>query len=254
MQQEEPQAISPAGVTQKPTSPKGIAPVWHTLLIVALILANSFGGASQARRLSPGGARIFVYAGTLITELILFTLVWLGIRKRSSVRELIGGHWKSVEDFLIDFAIAIGFLVASALLLAGLRIALGTLDLHHLDKQLDATKKMLAPLIPNSKLDAGLFVVLSVFAGFFEEIIFRGYLQRQIGSLAGNAWMGIGVSAIIFGAAHGYQGARMMIVIAVFGAFFGLLAHFRKSLRPGIMAHAIQDAFSGIALYLLTHR
>jgi membrane protease YdiL (CAAX protease family) len=46
----------------------------------------------------------------------------------------------------------------------------------------------------------------------------------------------------------------MMLVIGVFGMFFGLLAHFRKSLRPGMMAHAIQDSYSGIALfYLVRH-
>ena len=41
----------------------------------------------------------------------------------------------------------------------------------------------------------------------------------------------------------------MMIVIGIFGAFFGILAHFRKSLRPGMMAHAFQDSLSGIALF-----
>jgi hypothetical protein len=33
---------------------------------------------------------------------------------------------------------------------------------------------------------------------------------------------------------------------------FGLLAHFWKGLRPGMMAHAFQDAFSGIAFFILT--
>ncbi|HLW52970.1 MAG TPA: CPBP family intramembrane glutamic endopeptidase [Candidatus Angelobacter sp.] len=91
-------------------------------------------------------------------------------------------------------------------------------------------------------------------AGFFEEVIFRGYLQRQIGNVSGRIWVGITASAVLFGAAHGYQGWRMMIVIAVFGAFFGILAHFRRSLRPGIIAHAIQDAYSGVALFFLVNR
>jgi membrane protease YdiL (CAAX protease family) len=64
-------------------------------------------------------------------------------------------------------------------------------------------------------------------------------------------YTGICISAIIFGAAHGYQGTGMMIAIAFYGALFGLLAHFRKSLRPGMMAHAIQDTYSGLALFFL---
>jgi hypothetical protein len=31
-----------------------------------------------------------------------------------------------------------------------------------------------------------------------------------------------------------------------------MLAHFRKSLRPGMIAHAVQDAYSGLALYFLS--
>jgi hypothetical protein len=54
------------------------------------------------------------------------------------------------------------------------------------------------------------------------------------------------------GAGHGYQGTRFMILIAIYGALFGTLVLLRKSLRPGMMAHAWQDAFSGILVYLLT--
>ena len=46
---------------------------------------------------------------------------------------------------------------------------------------------MLGPIAPHTYLEAGIFVLLSVFAGLFEEIIFRGYLQRQFGALANNA-------------------------------------------------------------------
>jgi hypothetical protein len=107
-------------------------------------------------------------------------------------------------------------------------------------------------MIPRSNLEAGMFVGLSVAAGLFEEIIFRGYLQRQFIALLRNAYLGILASALVFGLAHAYQGGRMMIAIAAYGAMFGLLAHFRKSLRPGMMAHAAQDAYSGIVLFFLT--
>ena len=60
---------------------------------------------------------------------------------------------------------------------------------------------MLGPIAPHTYLEAGLFVLLSVFAGLFEEIIFRGYLQRQFGALSQNAFLGIVASAAIFGLA-----------------------------------------------------
>jgi membrane protease YdiL (CAAX protease family) len=229
-----------------------IAPLWHTLLITGLILGNSFLGSSKISAVHGSVARIALYAGTFVTQLILILLVWFGIRRRGvRLRDLIGGRWKTVEAFLLDVALAVVFLIVADLLLVGVRIALGTLDLHNVAKLKEDTLRMLGPIAPHTYLEAALFVLLSVFAGLFEEIIFRGYLQRQFGALAQNAAIGIIASAVVFGMGHGYQGARMMVVIAVFGAFFGILAHVRKSLRPGMMAHALQDSYSGIALFFL---
>ncbi len=241
-------ASSPAPVDIKP-----IAPVWHTALIVAILLLFSFLGSNPNSVVMHGGSRILVYGGTFFFELVLFVLIWIGVRRSGvTMRDLIGGRWTSVESFLIDVGIAVGFFICAALILTGVRVALGTLDLRHMDKQLADTKRMLGPLIPHTPLEAVAFVVLSVSAGLFEEIIFRGYLQRQFGAIARNALLGIIVSAVIFGLGHGYQGGRMMIAIGIYGAFFGILAHFRKSLRPGMIAHALQDAYSGLALYFLT--
>ena len=245
----------PAVVPPAPDKPALIAPLWHTLLITALILGNSFLGSSKVAAVHGQGSRILLYGGTFITQLVLILLVWFGIRLRGvRMRDLIGGKWKTVEAFLLDVGIAIGFWFVALLLLFGLRVALGTIDLHNMQKSVDDTVRILGPMAPHTYLEAGLFVLLSVSAGLFEEIIFRGYLQRQFGALGRGAVVGIVVSAAIFGLAHGYQGARMMIVIGVFGSFFGILAHFRKSLRPGMMAHALQDSLAGIALFNLVVR
>jgi uncharacterized protein len=247
-----PETVPSASAQAKPSL---IAPLWHTLLIVALILGNSFLGSSKVGAVRGSGSRILLYGGTFITQLGLILLVWFGIRARGvRMRDLIGGRWKTVEDFLLDVGIAIGFWIVSLLLLFGLRVALGTIDLHNMQKSVDDTVRILGPMAPHTYLEAGLFVLLSVSAGLFEEIIFRGYLQRQFGALVQNAVIGIVASAVVFGLGHGYQGPRMMVVIAVFGAFFGILAHFRKSLRPGMMAHAFQDSIAGIGLFKLVTR
>jgi membrane protease YdiL (CAAX protease family) len=238
-----------------PDKPALIAPVWHTLLITALILGNSFVAASKLGAVQSQGSRLLLYGGTFITQLVLFLLVWFGIRLRGvRMRDLIGGKWKTVEAFLLDVGIALGFWFVAILLLAGLRIALGLIDLHNLQKSVDDTVRLLGPMAPHTYLEAGFFVLLSVCAGLFEEIIFRGYLQRQFGALGRHAVVGIVVSAVIFGLGHGYQGARNMVVIAIFGSFFGILAHFRKSLRPGMMTHAFQDSIAGIGLFRLVTR
>jgi uncharacterized protein len=258
-QQPTPDAPLPVSVEAAPqpaTTPQQspIAPIWHTILVVAVLVTFSFLGASPQKEAASGPyARFIVYGGTFLFELIIVLVIWFGIRSRGvSMRELIGGRWASVESFLLDIALAIGFILVANLILIPLRMALGTLDLHHANKQLEETKRMLGHLIPRSKIEAAFFVVLSAAAGLFEEIIFRGYLQRQFGTLARSAYVGIIASGIVFGLSHAYQGIRMMVVIAVYGSLFGIMTHLRRSLRPGMIAHAGQDALSGIALYLLS--
>ena len=62
---------------------------------------------------------------------------------------------------------------------------------------------------------------------------------------------GVLLSAVVFGASHGYEGGARMILIGIFGLMFGLLAWWRKSLRPGMIAHAWHDALSGAVLRML---
>jgi membrane protease YdiL (CAAX protease family) len=42
-----------------------------------------------------------------------------------------------------------------------------------------------------------------------------------------------------------------MVLIAMLGILFGVLALVRKSLRPGMMAHALFDSLQGIVLWLV---
>jgi membrane protease YdiL (CAAX protease family) len=242
---------------QPPHKEKLLAPLWHTVLIVLLMLVNSAGTAwvtshsSAATSHATEKTRILQYCFTIVLEFFLLFLVWIGLRiNRTSMRELIGGRWNTPEDFLIDVAIAVGFWVIALLALAGLGYLLGLVK----PNQVEEAKKLASLLAPRTVGGLLVFILLSTVAGFIEEIIFRGYLQRQIGALAGNIYVGLIASAIIFGAGHGYEGTRRMALIAVYGAMFGFLALWRRSLRPGMMAHAWHDSFEGILLFVVTRK
>ena len=244
-------------VQQPPSADKPglIAPVWHTILVVVIVLANSFFtakalSAHQSEAFTTAG-RIGGYVLTIALEFFLLLLVWIGIRlKKYSMRELIGGKWNTPEDFLLDIGIALGFWVIALSILAGLAYALGQVN----QSSINEMKQRLSGLIPRSGREVTIFITLSVIAGWVEEILFRGYLQKQIGAMARNAYVGVVASAIIFGLGHAYQGNKNMIRIAVFGALFGLLAVWRKSLRPGMIAHAWQDTLSGVVGYVLSRQ
>jgi membrane protease YdiL (CAAX protease family) len=108
----------------------------------------------------------------------------------------------------------------------------------------DAVKQ----LIPQTPLEIAVYLLVTLTAGICEETIFRGYLQRQFTFLTGSVAAGALIQGIVFGLAHAYQGWKMILIIAVYGCMFGALALWRRSLRPGIIAHFLQDSISGIFL------
>ena len=230
-----------------------IAPVWHTIVIVGFLLLNSYGGRPSQHLIAVNAReRLFLYALTFVVQLAVVLFIWFGIsRKGLKMRELIGGRWAKPIDFLIDVGVAALFWLVSTILRGAISIALGLIDIHNPQGQLNEMKQSVAVIVPRSGLELTLFILLVIFAGIFEEIIFRGYLQRQLGALARNIWVGIILSGILFGAGHGYQGARQMVVIGIWGVMFGVLVVLRKSLRPGMITHAGQDAFSGIVYFFM---
>jgi membrane protease YdiL (CAAX protease family) len=250
--------LAPVPATPEPPSKKLLAPIWHTGMIIAIVLTNSFFTARITGKLTPHDVtsvsekgRILQYAFTIGIELILLGLVWIGLRiSGTKLRELIGGRWPNAEAFFMDVLIAAGFWVVAAVVLGGLGYLLGLAK----GPQAADAKRLAQMLAPQSGIGLIIWILLSCTAGFVEEIVFRGYLQRQIAIISGNAYVGLISSALIFGGGHGYEGTRRMVLIAVFGAMFGILAHVTKSLRPAMMAHAWHDGFEGFLLRFVAQK
>ena len=222
-----------------------LAPWWHTVVLIALLLLASVNGMRGKEPL--GTSKVRQYLWTMGWEWMLASFVWLGTRKRIRLRDLIGGRWATADDFFLDVVYAGTFWICAAIVLV-----IGA-KLMHLDQagKIEAMRKQLGFLTPGSNLELAVWFGVSVTAGFCEEIIFRGYLQRQFAAIADSMLLGVLFSAVVFGASHGYEGAARMILIGIYGLMFGLLAWWRKSLRTGMMAHAWHDALSGALLRML---
>lgn len=244
-----------------------LAPWWHTILLVAALVLLSLAGAKevtghQATRIS----RLGTYAFTTITELVMLVWIWFGLRLRGlRFRSLLGELESGGRGVAIDFGAAGIFWIGSLFVLATVGVFWEAMDaaIHHRafapNSQPDAAQQhtihTLLRLAPSTASEIAAWILVCVFAGFAEEIIFRGYLQRQFTAWGrGALWVGVVFSGALFGIAHGYQGARNMVLLSVFGALFSLLAIFRRSLRPGMIAHAWQDLIAGLALALLHSR
>src|SRR5207249_4262573 len=73
-------------------------------------------------------------------------------------------------------------------------------------------------ILPHGTAELTIWIALSVTAGICEETVFRGYLQRQFIALTKSVPSGILLSAALFGAAHAYQGLRLVALISLYGA------------------------------------
>jgi uncharacterized protein len=232
----------PAAQSATPTSRvMPVAPVWHTIILLVIVMGLSALQRPQALSQSNvQPSRLGTYLLTLVYELFLLGYVWLlGLMLyKVPLREIVGGRWNTFRDVLRDVGIAVLFWLAVAGMLLAAHFLFGFSGVA-------AAKTM----FPQTGVELAVFVVLAVLAGFCEEIVFRGYLQRQFTAWTGNVAIGVILQAVVFGSAHMYQGWKGVAVISVYGAFFGILAAICKSLRPGIIQHCTQDGFSGIAVW-----
>lgn len=234
--------VPPSSPVEKPAG-AAIAPTWHTVLFLVIVFVFAAFSAFQHAGGAGRGNHLFTYLFTIAWEWLLVAFVLWGTRKYGvTLRQLVGGRWNSPEDALIDVAVAVGFWIVSALVLFLAAAALGLTDVT----KFEAAKKAIDVLKPNGTLESVIWVCLSLTAGFCEEVMFRGYIQKQFVAWTHSEIAAVLLQAIVFGAAHSYQGARLALVVTVYGMLFGVLAALRHSLRPGMMAHAMQDTLSGL--------
>jgi len=218
-----------------------VAPLWHTLVLLSFLLGISWLGAHSST-LFPGfipghmRTRTGSYAVMIVLEWAMLVFVWYGARiQKRSFRDLLGSRSLTLRGAFRDLGIAILFLIGSNIVLRVITILLGV---HR--------NPAVARIAPQTKLEVFVYLLLSLSAGICEEIVCRGYLQKQFTALARTAWVAVVLQGIVFGAAHGYQGTKFMVIIGVYGWMFGALALLRKSLYPGMMTHALQDGLAGV--------
>ena len=223
-----------------------IASPIHTLIVLVALAAWTVWGKFQADEMRAAASpdKIGLYARTFVFEWLLFAVALAGVwRHGSPLSSVLGDRWKSLHQVLIDIGIAAAFWLCSGFLLFLLSKLLRT----------EGLGKNMQFMLPHGRLQIAMWIALSITAGICEEAIFRGYFQRQFISFTKNAPAGIALSAAAFGAAHAYQGLRMVVLIALYGSMFGILAHWRKTVRPGMIAHAWQDTLGGIAASVMRH-
>jgi uncharacterized protein len=232
----------------KHTQPS-IAAYWHTLLVLAAILAVTAYGiwaAHSGTYPAPGAERHIIadmYMPAIVYDWALLVLTWLGVRRTIGLRGLIGGRWCNPKQAVLDVLLGVGFWAVWYVVERGVQFLLG--PAHHVS---------INYLFPQGSVEVAVWIFMALTSGFCEEIVFRGYLLKQFSAWTASVPIAVVMQAVLFGAGHSSLGVKQMVVIAVSGALFGLLAVWRNSLRPGMVAHAWADIFGGIIVRGLPYK
>ena len=261
-------------VVEAPAVAASVAPWWHTALMLVAFAAFVLMG--QTRHYTASASRFTMYGSQVLFSWLLFGSVIAGVRDREGFfRQALRNNatrW-AVE---LRRAVAIYFVAAILAITTGvvIRAAQHTYDRQHsLQAGAGATHASASDkpqsgrlfdtrttqlIAPHTGAELLTWLLVSLSAGFCEEMIFRGYLLAQAKSLF--AWLrwsreaaaaaSVLVTAVLFGAMHVYQGLGGAAMVCVLGAVYAVVALKYGNLRSAIVAHALQDSFAGTVLFL----
>ena len=216
---------------------------WLTWVSLALILVAYPGQALLGMGQDPTELLKSLTPGLLLITLILTVILqWvvLSVNYAALVSERTGWRGIGLERLQpVHIAWAVAFFLAANVILSGMAWLLAQVG-WPVDGDVDY-------LVPTDAAGKVVWVLVSLTAGFCEEVAFRGYLMtrlRLLGRL--ESWIvPMTVSSLVFGLCHLYQGWSNVLLLSIYGLLFALLYLRTGSLWPAILAHALQNLIHG---------
>ncbi|HEY4115580.1 MAG TPA: CPBP family intramembrane glutamic endopeptidase [Rhizomicrobium sp.] len=217
------------------------------LLLFAVLVMPAFSAMSGAR-----------LARTPPAQRKLLSRYWQTIARGWIVAAVLIAYWHWMDrpfarlglDWPIGISGWLGFgldvILAVALVINAARLR------RVLRGDLDKWRKWLAQIkmTPRTEGQLALFMLVSVTAGVWEELLYRGFLIWFLAPSVGLPGAAI-VSSVIFGLAHAYQGWRGVVVTAAVGLSLAIMYLATKSLWWLMLAHALVDINGGVVAFRL---
>src|SRR2546430_5373607 len=123
-----------------------------------------------------GPSRPTMYLRTIFFELIFLGIVLAGVKLRgSSLQSVLGQRWKSAAQVFVDLGLGVALLVLSTLLAP-------ILGGH---QNAEAANQSVRFLVPQTSMEMGLWMLLSITAGGCGGGGFRGGFSRGFGRRRG---------------------------------------------------------------------
>jgi uncharacterized protein len=155
----------------------------------------------------------------------------------------------TLSDFGQNFGTYPRTLIVSVILLA---LIVTVVAVNKLQKSKPSPEKIskltdsVRKLLPATRNDRIVWVLVSITAGFCEEFLFRGWLLNLTGKALHSVLAGLLISSLFFGFAHLYQGRSGVIGTGILGLFFGLVYIASGSLLPSQILHTLLDLVNGL--------
>lgn len=222
--------------------PGPVAPWLHTLFLLVVLGLWALYGFLHARILASVMPRSISYISHIVLECLLAGTTIAGLYDRRRFISFVIGR-VTPRGLMLD--VAHGILIYFAGMASVIAIWMVVKHLH-VTYASDAVRAT----APHSWSEVALFTILSLSAGICEEFVFRGYLLRQFQRWSGSTLFAVVLSSVVFGCLHLYEGTGPMLEIGGLGAVYAIVALRRGNLRGVMVAHFLQDAVTGLILYL----
>ena len=189
-----------------------------------------------------------------ITNIVMLSLIWLGIKLRGDSLDSIGLSFKkaSISNIVWTFLKSIPIFVFAAIAFIFVPIVMASIV--GVQSGADMTKyNYMQGNLPMLLFSlSGVYIVSSM----GEEVVYRGFLITRLQTLFGGegkiaVFSALILSSMIFGLAHFEWGLTGIVQTAFMGAAFGIAFLLTKRrLWPLILAHAYMDTLLFVQLYL----
>jgi membrane protease YdiL (CAAX protease family) len=205
------------------------------LLAVLLAAVPSFSLAQVPLVRGVEIERMPAYWGSIVTLWVLGTACWL-VGTRADGASAVG---LVAIPLLPLLGWSLGLTVAALAVIVAFRFLVTRLG--------GDDDTLLRQLLPRTPRERAVFALLSVAAGFGEEMAYRGYAISTLAALTGVTGAAV-ITTVVFGILHAYQGRAGILRTGLMGGIlaWGFLAS--GSLWPPIIAHTLVDLLAGIVL------
>lgn len=211
---------------------------WAVLVLIVFVLPAV--ALRQHRAMMAGDmpvpSRQRLYVSALATHAVLLTLVWLvSSETRAVFLTAYSPRWWHVLLGLIALAIGLTPVVARV----ELEGAVG--------------RERVRLLAPRTRGEHALFYVVSVSAGFAEELAFRGALFTLLAALIGGWLAPALLTSATFGLVHVFQGWRGAALAGLIGLREQLVVGLTGTLFVAIVVHMLHNAIAGTLIARWAH-